>query len=318
MSNTDIKKINKSLEEADKGFLLSFPAPPSGSIKQQDIYRYDFDVAYRLPLTPLSEITFTPSLPNNPSKASYLASFVNSNINIGLSIKSIHKSETQTLIRLNIKDIYNNLLYTDYISIICSPKQSFQLKGEILSRFAGNTEAIGPNGGRILRISMADTTTDALSQLLRRMRVEGPGIPPDQNIIINNFIDDNRSDIELLPFFDIANEFTSNSRSRGTYRFSIVTSCTSAEDLKAIEFNNQYIVLDYNNNWSFSFQNKKIAFFIPNTGLSTNSIENIAILLDVKNFDTLIGENTPNSVFFSSLIYAAGRDFSDTTCISSL
>lgn len=312
--NQDIKKINKSLEEADKGFLLSFP-PPSGIIKKQDLYKYDFDVAYRLPLNPLATVAFTPSSPGDTAKASYLSSSINASINVGVSIKSIHKSETQSLIRLNIKDIYNNILYTDYILVICSPQQRISLRGEILPRIGGNRESIGPNGGRVLRIDTINNTSDAISQLLRRMRVEGPGIPVDQTVTISTFIEDSRSDIELLPYFEIANEFNSNFSARGSYVFTITTSCTSEEDLREIAFNNQFVILDKTNNWSFSFRDRKVLQFIRNTGITD---EDISVLLDIKNFDALLGNNSPSSIPIASYLYGGGRVVGDSICLKSI
>lgn len=315
MSTPDIKKITKSLEEADNGFLLSFPPPPSGTIKPSDIYKYDFDVAYRLPLNPLSEVTFTPSLPGNTAKASYISSSVDSNINIGVSIKSIHKAETQTLLRLQIKDAYNNILYTDYLLIVCSPQQNFQLRGEILSRFSGSAESFGPNGGRILRINTDDTTGDVLSQLLTRMQVKGPGIPDDQIITIGSFIENNRSDIELLPFFQIDNEFNNNNSVRGQYSFSIVTSCSSEEDLKEIAFSQRFIILDKNNNWSFVYKDRPVIKLIRDTN---NTDDNFALLFEIKNFDNFIGPNRAISIPSIGYLYGAGRVINDTICLDSI
>lgn len=309
MINQDVKKINKTLEEGDNGFLLSFPPPPSGAVKPKDIYKYEFDITYRLPLDPLSSVEFTPSISSDLSKASYLSSSINSNINIGISIKSIHKAETQTLARLRIKDIYNNLLYTDYILIICSPQKRIQLTGQILSRFG--TASLGPNGGRILRINN-QTSADLISQLLRRMKVEGPGIPTNQTITISSFIQGtDGSDIELLPYFDINDTVPPG----GTYIFSITTSCLSADDLTALKFNNKYIILDKTNNWSYSFKERPIIQFIPNSGLQN---DDTAIMLNIKNFDALIGENTASSIPSISYLYGAGRTYEGSICINGI
>lgn len=313
-SSQDIKKVNRSLEEADKGILISFPPPPSGSVPPQDIYKYDFDVAYRLPLNPLSSVTFTPSTLNNKDKASYLSSSINANINIGVAIKSIHKAETQTLIRLRIKTIYNTTLYTDYILVVASPNKELQIKGSILSRAGNSSESIGLNGGRILRLDPT-TSSDTASQLFRGMRVIGPGIPENLTVSIRSFVADNRSDIEILPYFDIPGETSGNPRAQGTYTFTLVSSCLSAEDLEQIKFNNQFIVLDSTNNWSFSFQDRPIVMFIPYSGISPNDI---SILLNIKNFDALLGPNSASSIPSLSLLYGKGRAFNDTICIKSL
>lgn len=313
--NQDIKKVQKTLEEGDGGFLLSFPPPPSGSVTPQDLYKYDFDVSYRLPLSPLSNVIFTPSLPNSPDKASYLSSSIDANINIGLSIKSVHKAETQTLIRLRIRDVNNIVLYTDYILVVVSPQQKIQLRGEILSRAGNPSESIGLSGGRILRITTSDTTNDVLSRLFRRMRVQGPGIPEDLTVTINSFVDDNRAEIEILPYFDIVNEYAGISRARGTYTFTLTTSCLSETDLEEIQFNNQFIVLEANNNWSFSFQDRNVVQFIPGSGINPSDI---SLLLNIKNFEALLGANISSSIPSFGFLYGKGRVFDDSICINSL
>lgn len=311
----DIKKVNKSIEEADSGFLLSFPSPPSGSVPPQDLYRYDFDVSYKLPINPPSVVNLVPAISGYPDKASYLSSSINSSINIGVSIKAIHKAETQTLIRLRIKNIYNKVLYTDYILVTASPQQRIQLRGEILSRFNNTSESIGLNGGRILRINTSETTGDTLSQLFRRMRVQGPGIPENLTVTINSFVNDNRADIELLPYFDIPGENSPSPRARGTYIFTLVSSCLSEEELTQIQFNNQFIVLESSNNWSFSFQDRTVVQFIPYSGIDPNDI---SLLLNIKNFEALLGANSSSSIPATSSIFGKGRVFNDTVCIKSL
>jgi hypothetical protein len=308
----DIKKINVSLEEGDKGLLLTFPPPPSGSVSIKDRYIYEFDTAFKIPLDPEASVIFTPNTNNNPEKESYLKSSIDSSATIGISIKSIHKAETQTLVRLQIKDIYNNTLYTDYILVVCSPKNNFNLRGRILPR--SEADGIGPNGGRILRVDTTGESVNAAAQVLTRMVVVGPGIPTDLTVSVSAFRDDNRSDIELLPFFELQNNI--NDSIQGLYRFTQVVGCSSPEDLTEIRFNNRFLILDQTNNWSYSFRDKLIAQFIPDTGVS--DYEDVAILLNIKNFDALIGENSFSNIPNLSSLYVAGRVIGDTICIASL
>jgi hypothetical protein len=313
MNNQDIKKINLSLEEANKGLLLTFPPPPSGSVAIKDRYIYEFDTVFKLPLIPQSTIIFTPDNDNNPSKESYLKSSITDSAQIGLSIQSIHKAETQTLIRLQIKDLYNNTLYTDYILVICSPQSKFTLNGTILSR--STPDGIGANGGRILRIDNSSDGANTAAQVLTRMVVTGPGIPSDISVTVSSFKDNDRLNIELLPFFELSSN-NINDTVQGQYTFTRVVGCASAEDLRDIQFNNTFLILDQSNNWSYSFRDKLIAQFVPNTGI--NNYENISILLDAKNFDVSIGENSFSSVPNLTNIMAAGRVIGDTVCITSL
>jgi hypothetical protein len=309
MSN-DIKKINVSLEEGDKGFLLTFPPPPETSVPILDRYIVSFDVASRLPLHPPAEIIFTPDSNNNPAQESYLKSSVKDSIQIGISIKSIHKAETQSLIRLNIKDIYNNILYTDYILVICSPNKVVKLNGSILS----SLEKRGPNNGRVLRIR-TDESVDAVSLLLTRMSVTGPGIPADQQVSIYGFIDGNRAEMELFPFDFVLSSNLSYDSAAGQYTFTQIVSCPTPADLAEIEFNNRFLVLDKDNNWTFSFRDRVIAQFIKYSGIND---DNISILLNIKNFDALVGENSPVPIPGLVDIYGANRVVNDSICLSTI
>lgn len=310
----DLKRITVSLEEGDKGFLLTFPPAPSGSVAIKDRYIFEFDVVFKLPLDPQSTIIFNPDNDNNPSRERYLQSSAEVSPQIGIAIKSIHKAETQTLVRLQIKDIYNNVLYTDYILVICSPQKTFTLRGIILPDFS--TEGRGNNGGRILRIdTTGEESVNTASQILTRMRVTGPGIPADTIVTVSSFKDDNRSDVELLPLFTLINSDSSGSI-RGLYTFTQISSCPSPEDLREIQFNNRFLVLDKNNNWSYFFREKLVAQFIPKIDIS--NYEDIAILLEIKNFDALIRENSFSNIPSSALVFAGGRVIGDSFCIEEL
>jgi hypothetical protein len=318
-NNQDIKRFNISLEQGDKGFLLSFPSPPSGSVKPRDIYNFHFDspITGRLPQNPRTDIVFTPSKTNKPEEASILSSSINSNISIGLAIKAKHKAETSTLIRLQIKDIYNNVLYTDYILVVCSPIKTVNINASLVR--IDTISSLGPNGGRLLRVDTVDASASLVSSLFTRMVVTGPGIPTDATIFIGSFINSNRTEIELLPYFDasstgnVSNDFSH----RGSYSFTNVFSCPSQEDLEQITFTRPYIILHKSNNWSYFFRRKLVIQFIPNKTL-VNDWENIAILVNIKNFEALIPQDQPSNIPMVSFIEAGGRVTNDSLCINSI
>jgi len=323
----DIKRINKTIEEGDKGFLLSFPKPKPGSVSPKDLYVFNFDVVYRAPLAEdlledeeafTHRVIFTPSKFNNTEESSFTSSSIETNINIGISIKSFHRAETQTLVRLTIRDIYNSILYSDYFLIVCSPVKELNLNAEILRRGFGG--GIGPRGGRVLRVRTDDSSASLLEQLSLRMQVEGPGIPTDQTIVIGSFLDDTRTEIELLPYFDILddnfNPGGSDFIGRGSYKFKSVFSCASADDLRQISFSRRYIILDINNNWSYFFKQKLLAQFLPNT--NNKNWRDIIVFLNIKNVEAIVGENQPSRVPFVSFIDATGRVSNESLCINSL
>jgi hypothetical protein len=116
----------------------------------------------------------------------------------------------------------------------------------------------------------------------------------------------------LLPFFILVGAGV-NDTARGLYTFTQISSCPSPEDLKEIQFNNRFLVLDKNNNWSYFFREKLVAQFVPKTNIS--NYEEIAILLEIKNFDALIRENSFSNIPNVSLVLAGGRVIGDSFCI---
>lgn len=310
MSQSDIKRANVSLEEGDAGFLLTFPPPPSGSVPIKDQYIFSFDAPYRLPLSPKSDVIFSPNSNDDPEKESYIKSSIDDSSQIGIQIKSIHKAETQTLVRLQIKDIYNNLLYTDYILVICTPTKVINLLGTIVT----STEKRGPNNGRVLRVR-SDEAIDAVSQILTRMQVTGPGIPNDVVVTVYGFIEGDRAEIELAPFDFQLSQGSAYDTANGLYTFTQIVSCPSPEDLKEIEFNNRFLILDVTNNWSYLFRDKLIAQFIFDDNVND---QNLAILLPIKNFDAIIGDNLPAQIPSVIDIYGVGRVINDTVCLSTI
>jgi hypothetical protein len=316
--NQDIKRVNKSLEEGDRGFLLSFPQPNKESILPQDFYTFSFDIPNRgkLPEEPPVTVIFTPQTIGNTEKSSFIGSSIDTNINVGIAIKSVHRAETKTLVRLEIKNKYNKVLYTDYILVVCSPTSRFSLSAQLLSRYL--TNSIGPNGGRILRINSSEENSNVnlISQLFTRMRVEGPGIPSDAIVTIFSFINDNRTDIELLPFFENPAELNQTTSFSGTYSFTNVFGCPSEEDLKEISQTLSLIVLQQENNWSYFFRQKLIVQFVPEKTL--NDWENIVIILNTKNFDALIKTNQASRIPSVAFIDAKGRVINDSICLNSL
>lgn len=322
VSNNDIKKITVPLNQADKGFLLSFPPAASGSIPIKDQYRFEFDVVYKLPTTPPADVIFTPHSLNNTEKASYLKTSILDNANIGIQIKSIHKAQTQTLVRLQIKDIYNNLLYIDYILIICVPTRTVVLRGSIIPQYIGtppriNPDGFGPNGGRVFRLSSETLNLDARTQLNRLMRIKGPGIKDEDDVYVNGFSEINRTDVELFP---IGFYMLTDGTGMGTYTFTKDTKCPSAVDLQEIQFTNSYLILNKNNNWSYYYKNKLVAKFIR-TQLENDSTltelanDETAILLNLKNFEALISENSPATIPSVVNIYGFGRVSNDSICL---
>ena len=106
----------------------------------------DFDKVY-------SETTDSSGTPNIESRSTYILEFEpefvfpssqatvdlspNTTVNwvseftpqVVAKITSSHQGESQSLIKLNIKDTANNILYTDYYNVVCSPSEVIVRRG---------------------------------------------------------------------------------------------------------------------------------------------------------------------------------------------
>lgn len=290
-----LQTINFSLEEAEKGVVISF-ANPSGAIPRKDDYFLYFDCPVSLPKNPPTTLTF------NPASASYVVSGQSSFVpKIAVKIKSLHRSETQNLLRLTIKDNLNYVLYTDYLLVVCIPKATISLTSTLLrSDIASN---IGPNGGS--KIVVNDTST-AVSELTQGMVVSGPGIPSSTSPSIRTVITSNE--------FELSSLITTSVDRPGTYTFTRSVKCADPEVLLQRESQSQYIVLDKNNNWTYTYNDRFIARF---DRIDKND-DSLIVFLPAKNVALFPGDDDSSSIPDSLLVNIAGRVIGDTQCIANL
>lgn len=291
--------INYSLEEGDKGFLLSLNIDTT-QLKRRDEYLVIFDSPVSLPKNPPTSVVF------QPSSGSYTVFGSNTFVpKIFMQIKSSHRSETKTLIRLTIKDIYNTILYVDYVMIVCSPQSTFKIDGALLTNDIGSN--IGPNGGSQIRLAKPESP-----RLVRGMTVTGPGLSNDTIYTVRSI-----NGPDLVELDSVINTGINYS---GTYTFTLSTSCVDPLSLdSSITVQPLYTILDFNNNWTYKAGDRLVAQFIPGTGLGDkiNNLDTI-VLLPIKNTALLNTDDTPASLPSISVIKAAGRVNNDTDCISEL
>lgn len=291
-----INTINHSLEEGEEGLLLRFNVNMT-QLKKRDQYVISFDSPVSLPYDPPVTLFFTPDPP------SY--SIINTSSifpQIFVKIKSLHRAETKTLIRLTIKDIYNTVLYTDYLLVICSPQSTLRLEGSLLpSNISSN---IGDNGGSLIRISQSGTV-----RLNEDMTVTGPGLPTDDTFFIRSISNDL---VELNKLV----ERSDNSRAiNGTFTFTRSTSCVDPSSLSARSNQPTYTILDFSNNWTYSIGGRIIAQFILSN--RNNNLDTI-VLLPIKNASLLNNPDVPANIPSVSVIKGGGRVMNDTVCLSQL
>jgi hypothetical protein len=267
-----------TLTECECGVSVSFPSPGK-SLLRRDEYLVYFDIESSLPVSPPSTISVFPTSYNIISDNNFIGK-------VGMKIGSVHRGETQTLLKMSVKDKYNVLLYTDYNRVVCAP-QNIVERGDV-TVVPGRS---GPNGNSILSVET--------SSLDVGMMVTGPGIPP--NTFILTIIGD--SEIELSSSIITTYIPGTTAGSSEKYTFTRTTSCVDPATLKKREIQAQYIVLDKSNNWTYILNGKTALKFIR----TDPTDQDISVILPAKNKLLFPAENNKVNIPDIAMIYAGGR-----------
>lgn len=267
-----------TLTECECGVSVSFPSPGK-SLLRRDEYLVYFDIESSLPVSPPSTISVFPTSYNIISDNNFIGK-------VGIKIGSVHRGETQTLLKMSVKDKYNVLLYTDYNRVVCAP-QNIVERGDV-TVIPGRS---GPNGNSILSVET--------SSLDVGMMVTGPGIPP--NTFILTII--GGSEIELSSSIITTYIPGTTAGSSEKYTFTRTTSCVDPATLKKREIQAQYIVLDKSNNWTYILNGKTALKFIR----TDPTDQDISVILPAKNKLLFPAENNKVNIPDIAMIYAGGR-----------
>lgn len=198
-----------------------------------------------------------------------------------VKIKSTHNGDSQSLIKLNVLDIYNNILHTDYIKIICSSQKVFKKLATINT---GNENALGPNGGSLMSV---DSNGLKIGMLIRDP-IQSKLLPFTKilSIISNNTIEISTQTLGTAQATPIYYEFIESNR------------CYLPKENET--FN--YINLNHHNNWTYEVNNHIVAKFtkyLPN--------DRIDILLSANNQSRLPDRSQPQSILSHSIISTSGN-----------
>ena len=267
-----------TLTECECGVSISFPSPGK-SLLRRDEYLVYFDIESSLPASPPSTISVFPTSYNIISDNNFIGK-------VAIKIGSVHRGETQTLLKMSVKDKYNVLLYTDYNRVVCAP-QNIVERGDV-TVIPGRS---GPNGNSLLSVET--------SSLDVGMMVTGPGIPP--NTFILTII--GGSEIELSSSIITTYIPGTTAGSSEKYTFTRTTSCVDPATLKKREIQAQYIVLDKSNNWTYILNGKTALKFIR----TDPTDQDISVILPAKNKSLFVAENTRVNIPDIALIYVGGR-----------
>ena len=280
---------NFSLKECECGITLDFPNP-SGSLQRKEEYLIYFTVESSLPSEPPSSISLIPS--------SYVLSGTNSFVPKVISkVVSIHRGETQSLIKMSIKDRFGQTLFVDYIKLVCSPQTSVTKKGF----FPTNTNNVGPNGGSLMTIVRLAGEASSTFDLDIGMVVTGGIIKTSPYIV-----DISNDGIELSQKIDNVNATPTN------YTFTRTTSCVDPDILRKRETQQQYVILDSTNNWTYKSSDKVIIQFIREN-MNDNSI---SVVVPAKNQSVLPTDYQKTDIPTLAMVYANGRVNNDQYCIN--
>ena len=296
-----INEFNTNISNLENGIILTFPSPSSLSLHQE--YICYFDTTNIIPDNVLTDVVFTPS--------SYTISGSNkSPITVVVTGKLSHKIYTKILIRLQIKNIANVIIYTDYVLVNCSPTNtSFSINGKILAETPAN---YGPNGGRLFVMSEAN-------QLAPSLVTEGdvltnPLIPETLRVKIGKNIDPFTFELNVAPIAGLIESSINNPKlNKSEYSGSFTITKSECVGINLHEYP-KYTILDQSNNWTYSINNKILAQFIPDD--AEESYDSV-IMLPLKDF-SLLDDTQPQSIpFISSVIIGGtvGHTFTPVTNI---
>ena len=266
-----------TLTECECGVSISFPSPGK-SLLRRDEYLVYFDIESSLPASPPSTISVFPTSYNIISDNNFIGK-------VAIKIGSVHRGETQTLLKMSVKDKYNVLLYTDYNKVVCAPQNIVESNN--VTVVPGR---VGPNGNSILSVPTGTNSLDV------GMMVAGPGIPP------NTFILTIIGELEI----ELSSSITTTGTTAGSsekYTFTRTTSCVDPATLKKREIQAQYIVLDKSNNWTYILNGKTALKFIR----TDPTDQDISVILPAKNKSLFVAENTRVNIPDIALIYVGGR-----------
>lgn len=284
-----------SVEDCECGILLSFD--PVFSINPNDNILVPSGKAPNIPAKTTYSLSFTtgnilPS-PQNVDVTLSPLNYTISNNKIfvpqtSAKIKSLIKGPSQSLIKLEIKDIYNTELYTDYLKIICSPNVALKKLGSFSTQ-------VGPNGGAIINVNTSDLSvgmqvkdlaTKILSnsyviQILSENSIE---VSSAAKISNPSSTAPSRKDNDLG---NIGGLLTPDSSKQQYFEFIPPIDCSVPEETVEEKF----IYLDKSNNWTYKANDQIIAKFV----ISEDN-EDIVVKLPAKNKNLLPARTSKHNI----------------------
>lgn len=218
-------------------------------------------------------------------------------------IDSVHEGETNTLLKLEIRDRYKQLLKTQYLKLKCTSAESFNTTFDFSDTVLGSTRATGPKGGTIVKLKNMDIINIGST-------VENSQYFEDGSEIVNIF--DNNM-VEILPgiinlVVDSATGFRNNILDK-PITINIKTGCDSAASLIRRSSLDNYIYLDKANNWTYVYQNKMLLKFV-----NTTDDDSIVLRIPSQNQSLLPTDSQQTVLPSATSMYLGGRIYPKGPC----
>ena len=246
-----VQQHSTSIQDCECGILLDFDtvysavnAGGSGTpnIEARPTYILEFEPEFIFPSSQAT-VDLSPSTYTINQVSEFTPQVV-------AKVVSSHQGESQSLIKLNIKDTANNLLYTDYYNIICSPSEVIKRTGNYREFNSSSVvDMRGPNGGILIDIDTRDLKEGMIVKDLAEPDVLG------DNTTILSIRDQNTIELQLKQFTTPPGG--SNAASRRNFEFTFSLQCFLPTQLASERF----VLLDKSNNWTYKYNDKIVAQF---------------------------------------------------------
>lgn len=245
-----VQQHSDTIQNCECGILLNFDkvysetTDPSGTpnIEARSTYILEFEPEFVFPSSQ-ANVNLSPSTYTVNQVSEFTPQVV-------AKITSSHQGESQSLIKLNIKDTANNILYTDYYNVVCSPSEVIVRRGNYRGLTSSTvTESRGPNGGILIDIDTRDLKPGMIVKDIAEPEVLAGGAT------ILEIRDKNTIELALKSFPQSPG-FGSAAANRN-FEFTYSLQCF----LPTQEASERYVMLDKSNNWTYKYNDKIVAKF---------------------------------------------------------
>lgn len=285
-----INTISYDNQECENGVAIDFG--DMSDLPPAEEYFIKISTESQAPLTPPYTVEISPDKYSLSSR-----SFVPITI---VSIDSVHEGETNTLLKLQVYDRYDQLLKTKYVKLKCVSTVTYSTTFDF-----SNTSFTGPNGGTYITLKNVEVINIGST-------VSGSDYFEDGSKVVSIF---GNNQVEILPPMKNNNINNSGliSLQDKPITINLRTGCDSAESLLRRSSTDNYIYLSKINNWTYTYQDKTLLKFV-----NTTNDDSILIRIPAQNQNLLPSETEKTNIPAVSSLYVNGRIYRLGPCSKDL